>query len=59
MIKDCVPWWVVPSMLALDSQLLRKLTLELWLLEVLSVLVPLVTICQSGVLEGSAVLDDP
>lgn len=46
-------------MLALDSQLLRRLTLELWLLEVLSVLVPLVTICQSGVLEGSAALDAP
>lgn len=35
---------VVPRMLALDCQPMRRLALELWLLEVLSVVRPLVTI---------------
>lgn len=39
---------VVPRMLALDCQPMRRLALELWLLEVLSVVRPLVTICRLG-----------
>lgn len=54
----CVPV-VVLRILALDFQLMRTLTLDLWPWEALPVIAPQVPICQAGAVEGSTGLEYP
>lgn len=59
LMKDCV----CPGGGAQDTgsglSAMRTLTLELWPLEGLSMVAPLMTVCQAGAVRGSAVLECP